>query len=63
MAKFEIFKDTGGYYRFRFRASNGEIVAQSEAYTTDASAENGIAVIKREAPSAPVVDLTQAAYR
>ncbi len=58
MGKFEIFKDTANYYRFRFRASNGEIVAQSEGYTSKVGAENGIAAIKSEAPAAPVVDLT-----
>lgn len=28
----EVFPDTHGKYRFRFRSRNGEIVAQSEGY-------------------------------
>lgn len=58
MAKFEIFKGINGQYYFRFKAANGEKVAQSEGYVSKQGALNGIAVIKREAPGATVVDLT-----
>lgn len=34
-------------WRFRVRAVNGEIVAQSEAYTTKAAAEKGIRALRR----------------
>jgi uncharacterized protein YegP (UPF0339 family) len=37
MAHFEVFKSKDGW-RYRVRADNGEIVAQSEAYTTEESA-------------------------
>lgn len=34
-------------WRFRVRARNGEIVAQSEGYTTKAAAETGIRALRR----------------
>lgn len=56
--KFELFNDTSGKYRFRLKAGNGEIIAQSEAYNTKAGALNGIASVRTTAPTAPIVDLT-----
>jgi len=40
--KFELYRDAGGKFRFRFRlkAGNGEIIASSEAYNSKASAQN-----------------------
>jgi uncharacterized protein YegP (UPF0339 family) len=56
-AKYEIYKDSSGKFRFRLKAANGEIVAQSEAYASKDSAKNGIASVKANA-SAPTEDLT-----
>jgi hypothetical protein len=52
--KFEIFKSRDGF-RFRLLAKNGEIVAQSESYTSLAMCKKGIAVVKRCA-KAKVID-------
>jgi len=57
--KFEITKDKAGKYRFRLKAGNGEIIAVSEAYETKASAQNGIESVKKNAPDAGVVDLSE----
>lgn len=59
MAQFEIFDDKSGQFRWRFQANNHEIVADSEAYTSKASCQNGIDVIKREAANATVLDRTK----
>jgi uncharacterized protein YegP (UPF0339 family) len=40
-ARFEIFQDTAGEYRWRLVATNGEVVAQSEGYTRKQDAERG----------------------
>jgi uncharacterized protein YegP (UPF0339 family) len=32
--KFEVYQDRGGKYRFRLKASNGQVVASGEAYET-----------------------------
>ena len=53
--KYELYKDKGGQFRFRLKASNGEIIAVSEGYKGKASAKNGISSIGRNAPGAPVV--------
>lgn len=56
MYKFEIYKDKAGEFRFRFRASNGEIMFGSEGYKAKASAMNAIESIKKNAPGATVDD-------
>jgi uncharacterized protein YegP (UPF0339 family) len=64
MAEFELYKDNAGQYRWRFRASNGRIVADSaEGYVSRDGAENGIQIVKREAPLARTQDLTTAGSR
>jgi uncharacterized protein len=57
-AKFEIFKDKGGQFRFNLKAGNGEVIASSEGYASKASAQNGIESVKKNAADAAVVDLT-----
>jgi uncharacterized protein YegP (UPF0339 family) len=45
-------------FRFRLTASNGEIIATSEAYETKSSAKNGITSVQNNAPAAKIEDLT-----
>jgi uncharacterized protein len=56
--KFELYSDKSGKYRFRLKASNGQIIAASEAYETKASARNGIESVKSNAPDASIDDQT-----
>lgn len=49
---------TNGQYYFNLKASNGEIIGTSEMYTTSSAREVGIESVKRNAPNAPVIDLT-----
>ena len=53
--KFEVYTDKAGDFRFRLKATNGEIIATSEAYKSHKSALNGIDSIKRNAPEAEIV--------
>ena len=53
--KFEVYQDKAGEYRFRLKATNGQIIAVSEGYTAKASCMNGIESVKKNAPEAPVV--------
>ena len=53
--KFEIFLDKAGEYRFRLKATNGQIIAVGEGYKAKASCLNGIDSIKRNAPESPIV--------
>ena len=50
---------TGGKFRFRLKAGNGEIIAVGEAYESKASAKNGIESVQKNAASATVVDVTE----
>ena len=53
--KFEVYTDKAGEYRFRLKATNGQVIAVSEGYKAKASCENGIASVKKNAVDAPVV--------
>ncbi len=53
--KFEVYKDKKGEFRFRLKASNGQIIATGEGYTTEAKCLNGIESIKKNAPDAEIV--------
>ncbi|MDO1500492.1 YegP family protein [Winogradskyella maritima] len=47
MAKFEMYKDASGQFRFRLKAGNGQNILSSEAYTSKAECENGIESVKK----------------
>jgi len=57
-AKFELYVDKGGEYRFNLKASNGQTIASSEGYKSKASAINGIESVKENAADAVVEDQT-----
>ena len=57
---FEI-QCTAGKFRFHLKAGNGQIIAVSQSYLTRQSVEKGIASVKKNAPTAKVVDHTVAA--
>ena len=52
--KFEIYADKAGEFRFRLKATNGQIIAVSEGYKAMASCLNGIESVKKNAVDAPV---------
>ncbi|XSG82896.1 MAG: YegP family protein [Methyloligella sp. ZOD6] len=56
--KFEVYTDKKGETRFRFKASNGEVMFGSEGYKAKASAISAIESIKKNAPGADVDDQT-----
>lgn len=52
MAKFVIYTDRAGLYRWKLIAGNGEIVAASEAYSTRSNAVRSAQRVKVWAASA-----------
>ncbi|MFE6925466.1 YegP family protein [Nocardia sp. NPDC057663] len=56
--KFEIFADAVGKFRWRLKAGNGEIIAQSQAYESKESAKKGIASVQTNAAGAAIVETT-----
>jgi uncharacterized protein YegP (UPF0339 family) len=56
-AKFHVYKDGKGEYRWRLRSGNGQVIASGgEGYTSKAGALNGIAAVQRDAAGADVVE-------
>jgi uncharacterized protein len=56
VAKFEIYRDGSGEYRWRFRADNNEVVASGEGYSSRDDCEHAVELIKEQAPQAEVTD-------
>lgn len=57
MGKFVIRKTNTGI-KFNLKASNGEIIATSEVYTSEAGCRKGVASVIKNAPVANVEDQT-----
>jgi len=55
--KFELWVDKAGEYRFNLKATNGQVIATSQGYSSKASALNGIDSVKTNAPDAEVVEI------
>jgi uncharacterized protein YegP (UPF0339 family) len=55
VAKFELYKDTKGEFRWRLVASNGQTIATGgEGYKSKESAKDGIESVKKNAPTAAI---------
>jgi len=55
MAKFEVYKDKAGEYRWRLKSGNGlQIASSGEGYTDKAGCMNGIKAVQRDAPGASI---------
>lgn len=54
--KFEVYEDRSGKFRFRLKASNGQIVAVGEGYETKAAAKKGCESVQKAADGASVVE-------
>lgn len=59
MGKFEIYKDKRGEYRFKFKASNGEILFVGEGYSSNSGARFGIEYIQEHVKDAEIIDYTK----
>ena len=58
MAKFEIYKDRRGEFRWRLRAANNQVIASGEGYASKAGCKNGIESVRKNALKATIVDNT-----
>jgi uncharacterized protein YegP (UPF0339 family) len=57
MARFVIYKDAQGEFRWRFHANNGQILAESsEGYNNRGNCQHSIILIKQEAGTAQIND-------
>ena len=53
--KFEIYTDKSGEFRFRLKATNGQIIAVSEGYTTMANCKKGVESVRKNAADSEIV--------
>lgn len=55
-AKFKVYKDKKGEYRFKLVTAQGAVIAVSEGYKNKAGCINGIDSVKKNAPVAEIVE-------
>jgi len=53
---FEIKETSGGKFHFVLKATNGQVVGQSQHYTSRAGAEGGVESVRKNAPGAELKD-------
>ena len=53
--KFEMYEDKAGEFRFRLKATNGQVIAVSEGYKAKGSCLDGIESVKKNAAEAEIV--------
>lgn len=54
--KFEVYEDKAGEFRFRLKATNGQIIATGEGYKAKAGCLSGIESVRKNAPEAEVTE-------
>lgn len=54
--KFEMYADKAGEFRFRLKATNGQIIATGEGYKTHVNCVKGIESVKKNAPDATITE-------
>lgn len=52
--KFELFQDKTGKYRFRLKATNGQVILISDGYASRTGCMNGIESVKKNAANAAI---------
>lgn len=57
-SKFVLKKGSTGKFHFNLVATNGQVIATSEAYESKGSALKGIESVKKNAPGAEIDDQT-----
>jgi hypothetical protein len=56
--RYERKETKSGQFSFNLKASNGQVIGTSQQYKSEASRENGIESVKKNAPDAKVDDQT-----
>ncbi len=57
--KFEVYMDKSNKYRFRLKAGNGQVIAAGQAYSSKDACMKGIESLRKNAPTAEVVDVEE----
>jgi len=54
-------QDKAGKFRFALRAANGEVVGQSQGYTTESGCRKGIESVKKNSVDFPIIEIMEIA--
>ncbi len=54
--RFEKLTSKNGKFYFNLKATNGQIIGSSQMYESEASCDNGMASVAKNAPDAPTVE-------
>lgn len=54
--KFEMYRDSQGFFRFRLKAKNGKVIGVSESYAARAGCENGMESVRKNAAAAAIME-------
>ena len=57
--RYERTSSASGQPYFNLKAANSQVIGRSEMYSSNSAMEGGIASVKKNAPDAKVVDLTE----
>lgn len=57
-ARYDRLESKSGSPYFNLKSTNGQVIGNSEMYSSTSAMENGIASVKKNAPDASVEDLT-----
>ena len=57
-AMYEVLESKDNQWYFNLKAGNGQVIGTSETYTTFDNMNEGIALVEKYGPCAPVEDLT-----
>ena len=57
--RFDVKVSSNGKPFFNLMATNGQVIGTSQMYASEATMKNGIASVKRNAPEAAIVDLSE----
>lgn len=60
-ARYERKTTESGKFRFNLKSGNHQIIGTSESYESESARDNGIESVKKNAPEAVIVDITEPA--
>ena len=52
-------QDKAGKFRFALKAANGEVVGQSQGYTTESGCRKGIESVKKNSVDSPIIEIME----
>lgn len=58
-SRYDIKQDKSGKSRFSLKAVNGEVIGQSQAYTSEMACRKGIESVKKNGTGSPIIEINE----